>query len=442
MELHRHPKHGETVKMADGKQLVVCAPLCFCFSKFGKLDKARIKGVLNDFFTPDDIAAAKKRLLSDIEQFQLDNVPKSKRRDSEGGLRASKEIDDILQIMTLLDEKKMLLELPCYVVDNTDNIPTLKLADGEMKYFNRKLDKFEEAVMHLQACFNRLYNSGVFRPLDTPGIPAQSVNVGNGNLSTKSTAATVTTGNLIDNEMGPGQSTSWSAVVAQGIMEHQSTTEMDTDLTDHGGEYTDFISRHRRKRLRRSSQLQAQAQTQPSTNVTNVSTNRKQTLDGQSKRRKPLVIGRRTQLSGIAVIAAAKPRLDKEVFCIDNVDVNLTATDIRQFVEGMNVRVVSCFETIPRRSKKQSQREEVPKDRKAFRLCILQADRDNLLDADNWPANITISNWFFKGQSKPEGQIAASVGSGVADLDKTVLISTDMEGTYGQTVQVDSHGGI
>jgi hypothetical protein len=60
-------------------------------------------------------------------------VPKSKRRDGVGGPRASKEIDDILQILTLLNEKKM----PSYVVDHTDTIPIMKLADGEMILYSK-----------------------------------------------------------------------------------------------------------------------------------------------------------------------------------------------------------------------------------------------------------------------------------------------------------------
>jgi hypothetical protein len=50
--------------MEDGKQLVVWVPLSSYFSKFCKLDKARIKSVSNDFYTADDIATAKKRLLA------------------------------------------------------------------------------------------------------------------------------------------------------------------------------------------------------------------------------------------------------------------------------------------------------------------------------------------------------------------------------------------
>jgi hypothetical protein len=144
----------------------------------------------------------------------------------------------------------------------------------------------------------------------------------------------------------------------------------------------------------------------------------------------------------MAVIAAAKPHLAKEVFCIDNVDVSLTATDIIQFVEGMQVRVISCFETIPRRSTRQRQRNEVPDDRKAFRLCIVQSDRGNLLQDDNWPANITVSSWFFKGQSNVTGQIATSVDSIATAADKTVLISKDVDDNGSLILQTDSHGGL
>jgi hypothetical protein len=211
--------------MADSKQLLVSAPLCFCFSKFGRLDRARIKSVLNDFFSAEDITSAKKRLLTDIEQFKLDkiNVPKAKRRDSDSGLRASKEVDDILQVLTLLDERKMLQDLPCYVVDNTDNIPTMKLEDGEMKYFNRKLDRLEEAVVHPQACFNRLHDSGAFRPPHTVASNCK----GAGHNKNVTTATNVAAADLIHNEPEPEKP--WSAHVLSG---HQSTTEMDTDLTD------------------------------------------------------------------------------------------------------------------------------------------------------------------------------------------------------------------
>ena len=55
-----------------------------------------------------------------------------------GRIRVAKEIVDIMLLITTLDEKKLLSQLPQHVVDNTDSIPTLKLEDGELNFFIRK----------------------------------------------------------------------------------------------------------------------------------------------------------------------------------------------------------------------------------------------------------------------------------------------------------------
>jgi hypothetical protein len=133
----------------------------------------------------------------------------------------------------------------------------------------------------------------------------------------------------------------------------------------------------------------------------------------------------------LTVVAAAKPLIAKEVFCIDNVDITLNVDDIIQFVKAMDVRVISCYETRPRRTMKERRENEFPADRKAFRLCIVKEDRRNLLVDDNWPTNITVSSWFFKGQS---ASAAVSMGRNEAtnvdnDPEKTVLTTNDDEGT-------------
>ena len=103
-------------------------------------------------------------------------------------------------------------------------------------------------------------------------------------------------------------------------------------------------------------------------------------------------------------------------------DTALNVDDITEFVTNMSVRVISCYETKPRRTMRQRRNNEFPDDRKAFRLCIIKEDRNQLLDADNWPTNITVSSWFFKGQSAPTANVRQSV-SETDDPDKTVLLS-------------------
>jgi hypothetical protein len=325
-------------------------------------------------------------------------------------------------VITVLDEKKLLGELPRYVVDNTDSIPTLRLEDGEMQYFVKKMDRFEEALTHLQACFNMQYSSGEKRP---PVFNSLNSTTGCNSKTSQPLVAASESG--MD---------TWASHVSRDLVDQLPTSDMDTDNT--GGGYMEVVNSRRKKRRLRHSPLtpaDVNAKTHSNVNV-NTDTNNQRSVNTKTnkdnRRQHPLVIGRRRpSASNLTVVAAAKPLIAKEVFCIDNVDITLNVDDIIQFVKAMDVRVISCYETRPRRTMKERRENEFPADRKAFRLCIVKEDRRNLLVDDNWPTNITVSSWFFKGQS---ASAAVSMGRNEAtnvdnDPDKTVLTTNDDEGT-------------
>jgi len=73
-----------------------------------------------------------------------------------------------------------------------------------------------------------------------------------------------------------------------------------------------------------------------------------------------------------------------------------------EFIGSLSIDVVSCHEVKPRSRRN---RDEDAVDRKAFRVCVFDVDRDRLLDAGAWPDSITISKWFFK-QNAEEGAAA------------------------------------
>ena len=74
-----------------------------------------------------------------------------------------------------------------------------------------------------------------------------------------------------------------------------------------------------------------------------------------------------------------------------------TVDDFSAYVrKELATHVISCFEVKPRRRRN----EESADDRKAFRLCIRQDDRNCLLDPALWPDSVMVSDWFFKGQSE------------------------------------------
>ena len=79
--------------------------------------------------------------------------------------------------------------------------------------------------------------------------------------------------------------------------------------------------------------------------------------------------------------------LKKAIFCIDNISSSCDVDNVPSFVTNMTINVFSCF----RRREESGQAIQ----RRAFRLCIADYDRDRLLDARKWPDSITISEWYY-----------------------------------------------
>jgi hypothetical protein len=132
-------------------------------------------------------------------------------------------------------------------------------------------------------------------------------------------------------------------------------------------------------------------------------------------------------------LAAAKPLVKKAVFCIDNVDKSVTVDDVCSFVSGLNIQVLSLFNTKTRRRHRTDLGIEHD-DCKAFRLCINADHRNRLLDDSQWPASISISEWFFKSaqtaSKKPDlDQRTGAIGANANLTNKCSDNDDDMEAT-------------
>jgi len=110
---------------------------------------------------------------------------------------------------------------------------------------------------------------------------------------------------------------------------------------------------------------------------------------------------------------------------VDNVDPSVTVDDLRLFVAGLTVQVVSCFSVRPRRRRNESESDPLT-GRKAFRLCILAADRDRLLDESKWPESIIISEWYHVNQAdKRQNLNQDGPGRTVEDTQLTSISNSD-----------------
>ena len=129
------------------KPLVLCASLCFIVNKFGNAQLNTLKSVVSDFYDVDIIVEAKSLLLEDVSKLStakdLPHIPK--RRD--GPNRLTRDVDDIISVLTFMDEQKLLNDLPRYVSDSPDKMPSIRLFDGDLLLLLTRLDKMEDKLV-------------------------------------------------------------------------------------------------------------------------------------------------------------------------------------------------------------------------------------------------------------------------------------------------------
>ena len=63
-----------------------------------------------------------------------------------GEMKTTNEVDDIFAMISFIDERKLLYDLPQYVSDNPDNMPSSILFEGDMKMFMKILGKISDIL--------------------------------------------------------------------------------------------------------------------------------------------------------------------------------------------------------------------------------------------------------------------------------------------------------
>jgi hypothetical protein len=63
-----------------------------------------------------------------------------------GEMKTTNEVDDLSAMISFIDERKLLDDLPQYVSDNLDNMPSTKIFEGDMKRFMTILEKINPNI--------------------------------------------------------------------------------------------------------------------------------------------------------------------------------------------------------------------------------------------------------------------------------------------------------
>lgn len=395
--------------MAD-KELVLCNPLCFLVNKFGKQSVKALKSAITDFYDVDTLVESKVRLLHDVNLMdftdKLPHIPK--RRDNAN--RLTQESDDILALLQFVDERGQLTNLPRYVSNDPDMMPSCRLLDGDMQFLLARLDKLESNLTgfglslsaitaELQGVRQALVNGQVL----STHLQATSDSVAGTSLTVNHpasiTAGNTTTNNNNNNQLIPAKP-SWAQLVA-------STPVTKVDLLHPGrnrqyesqGESTDdqpFEETRSRKKRRRPHSNEV---------IDDGERIRNQPPSGQQPRQrgKSLIVGKldTNNLTSGRITAAYQRNqfVKKSVFYIGNVNNSVSADMMRAFITtDLAVEVLSLFETKPRQRRRLTSSSSCSSDgsHKAFRLCINKDHCDRLLIDSKWPAYVSVSEWFFK----------------------------------------------
>ena len=136
------------------RKVVVNETLCFLTTKLSRFPLKQIKSLMFDFYSVDTIASAKETLIADASALETEDLRKScrNRRDSKENpeRKVRLDIEDMVSVVTLLDEKKVLDQLPLYVAANTDLVPSPRLVEGDMMAVLCKLEKMDDRLESMQ----------------------------------------------------------------------------------------------------------------------------------------------------------------------------------------------------------------------------------------------------------------------------------------------------
>ncbi len=372
--------------------VVVCEPLCFVFRRFGKIPEKQLKQVLIDFFDADVLSLAKSRLSDDIGKLNLEKWPRpTQHRNSDN--RAKLEVDDIITLLSFLDEQLLFENVPIYVCEDIDRIPSTKWMDGDLQLIMAKLTSLQEDNSELRAQLKVLMGIMADLPKDIGVQNRQLVR----QLAFESVAAAAAAVNsdsaILDNnammcDPQPARLNSdsdWPQLTTNhGISEnhppvgHSLVGSVTADSEGEGGTWRLQASRRlKRKKTNSGHDLSTDTVKQSTSTSDAVNSKKPSTVK---------VVGKLQ--SGSCKIQASDAVVTKSVYCVSNISCGYSVEDMIAFLADNDVKVVSCFES---KTKFEGT--------KAFRVCINSKHKEHFLCPDIWPENVIIRDWFFKSKS-------------------------------------------
>jgi len=433
--------------MATSRKLSVSNILCYLFNKHGKVPSKILKSIIVDFYDIKDIVVAKELLFNDLELLKINGIPKIRKRRDSGG-KSALDNDDLFSLLTFCDENGHLDTLPMYVSNNPDSMPPGRLTEGDLELVWVKLDKLQTLITDVSGkcghCLEKVSDvnenvlkiDGMSRKLvnNCERLPTRAEQGGrryegasNANASPGyfmgacggeqggrryegSSNANVRPGYVVGACGGKVEASAFTegleSFIDRGVADirHQgdksthwgsmgSTSALtDSEMEQDFRSFSTVVSKGTLKKLKRKERspdvpLQPEKRANNNTNYqSNSTSNQIPSSQGLPAHRGMAnsIVGCSANHSFKAADIIIRPRVEKAVFSITNVNAAVSVADIRNHCKKLGINVLFCFDI-----------SKPDRPNKAFKLAVPSSDRATIAKGASWPYRVFISDWKY-----------------------------------------------
>jgi len=328
------------------KIIVVNELLFFVLNKFDTCPKADIQSVVSNFYRDDEIVTAKQLLIQNTQNVNVslhDSIqPYTRKRIGEG--RTERSVEDIMNIITIVDEHDSRNLLPVFCASSLIRIPSMPDDMSDLAVIRCELSD-------LRRQFNHLLKS-ITVSATVPAIRHEMQlrdNTQNDIRDVSSMAATTT--------------------LAATVHELQTDSQNEAQTQD--------VSRNHEA-----------TNIQPDNFVTVVRQNcdkYEEVVRRKNQQKKKVIIGESTHDRN-----TIKGVVKKAVVCVDRLELGTTVADVESHLRACGVNVISCYQLNP------SDNGRRPRSFTSMRLCVPHVHLKKVYDASLWPLGVTVRPWTFK----------------------------------------------
>jgi len=324
------------------EEIVISELLCFLRRNYDKQSNAHLKGVISSFYDDDELVRAKETLLkvtmkaAEVNEVDLE-IPRLPRR--QGDKKGVQTVDDIMKVMSIIDERNFYDALPRFVAEDLSRIPFITADSTSLIAIMRKMEAFEQRMGCVEQAIDKIH------------VP-RSVSVIANTLETSAAAASAT------NSSEVCASADTISEAPREVNDNSSDTQWSTVVT----------KRPRNKGADR------RAGTAGPSNVTPPKTKK--------------VIG--TKQDNDSSLKPGVTIVKKAVVHIDNLDPDCTKALLNDYLLSKEIPVISCYAA--KSWMRADERDKVT----AYRVCVPATHRQHLFDDNLWSEGIIIRDWKFK----------------------------------------------